>query len=242
MMELLSPDTEEFDQSLRKLPEGTREFFSAMLTRYACKFFDIAKKIPPDHEELILEAGRLSPSSFGLEPWLFVSAREKSVLDRLFDACFSQENVRTASFVSVILVRTAKHYHPESEFVRRRSGRFPGGYPVFVDDYRGYWEFISSNNRTNEWARAQGYIAAANMMNAAASLGIDSCALEGFDERKVLDILKADPADWLISLVIPFGYRGEKPTDKIREPLADVIAEAGPNGLTGSGDIFPPMG
>ena len=40
--------------------------------RHACKLFDESKKINHTDLEAILEAGRLSPSSFGMEPWHFV--------------------------------------------------------------------------------------------------------------------------------------------------------------------------
>ncbi|WP_440994413.1 nitroreductase family protein [Cysteiniphilum litorale] len=37
--------------------------------RFACKKFDPTRKISANDKAFILEAGRLSPSSFGLEPW-----------------------------------------------------------------------------------------------------------------------------------------------------------------------------
>ena len=40
--------------------------------RYACKEFDPKKKIPKKDFDVLLETARLSPSSFGLEPWRFL--------------------------------------------------------------------------------------------------------------------------------------------------------------------------
>lgn len=40
--------------------------------RYACKEFDPIKKISEEDFHIILEGGRLSPSSFGFEPWEFL--------------------------------------------------------------------------------------------------------------------------------------------------------------------------
>lgn len=143
--------------------------------------------------------------------------------DRLFEACFSQENIRTASFVLTIAVRTARHYAPDSAFVRQRAKRFPGGLDAFLEEYKGYWEFLEDEGRFEPWARAQGYIACANMMNLAAASGVDSCAIEGFKEDEVRSILHLDPEDWRISLLIPFGYKGEPFRPKIREPLASLV-------------------
>ncbi|DAB41276.1 MAG TPA: hypothetical protein CFH81_02995 [Sulfurovum sp. UBA12169] len=44
------------------------DFSRAIDFRHACKIFDKHKKIPQDQMRYILEAGRKSPSSFGMEP------------------------------------------------------------------------------------------------------------------------------------------------------------------------------
>jgi nitroreductase len=204
---------------------GSLAVLSAMERRYACKRFDPAKKITPQDLNLILEAGRLSPSSFGLEPWHFYVSREEAKRNRLYEACFSQENIRTCSDLITIAVRTAPAYHPESDFVRSRAERFPGGYPVFIEEYRGYWEFLKQSGTIEAWARSQGYIAAANMMTMAASLGIDSCAIEGYKEEQVLAILELPRRDWRISLMLPLGYRDEPIREKIRMPKEFIITE-----------------
>lgn len=40
--------------------------------RHACKSYDASKKISAENFDFILESARLSPSSFGLEPWRFL--------------------------------------------------------------------------------------------------------------------------------------------------------------------------
>jgi nitroreductase len=204
---------------------------AAMKNRYACKRFDPACAVDMDSRRSILEAGRLSPSSFGLEPWLFVVADSHPLKDALYDACFMQENIRTASFVVTIAVRSPRHYACDAEFVGQRAERFPGGLPAFLDEYRGHWEYLDSNGLTGHWARAQGYIACANMMTVAAALGVDSCAIEGHKEDEVRKVLGLDGADWLVSLLIPFGYRDEDVREKIREPYESVVYDLGETGL-----------
>ena len=48
------------------------DFTHAMDFRHACKIFDETKKISDDEIHYILEAGRKSPSSFGMEAWKFL--------------------------------------------------------------------------------------------------------------------------------------------------------------------------
>ena len=47
-------------------------FTKAMNFRHACKVFDDTKKISDEDMKFILEAGRKSPSSFGMEGWKFL--------------------------------------------------------------------------------------------------------------------------------------------------------------------------
>lgn len=206
------------------LPAQARAFLATMQERWACKLYD-GRALAPEEETFILECGRLSPSSFGLEPWRLVANRPGGqVRQALFDACFAQEGVRTAGLVVSILVRTAEAYDPDGPLVLQRSSRFPGGHPVFRADFIGYYEYLKSEGRLEEWARAQAYIACANMMTGAKAAGIDSCAIEGYKEGEVLAALGAEPRAWRVGLVVAFGHPAEPVREKIREGL-EAISE-----------------
>ena len=49
-----------------------KQVLEAMRFRHACKEFDAQRKISQEDFNVICEAARLSPSSFGLEPWKFL--------------------------------------------------------------------------------------------------------------------------------------------------------------------------
>jgi len=55
-----------------------KSFNEAMDFRHACKVFDENKKISERDIIDILEAGRKSPSSFGMEPWKFLVIKSNS--------------------------------------------------------------------------------------------------------------------------------------------------------------------
>jgi len=202
--------------------EKADSFLAVMKRRYACKRFK--KDWPPRDDVLryVLECGRLSPSSFGLEPWHFVLVASAEKIARLGDACFSQEPVFTSSFSVAILVRKEDHYHLDAEFIHSRAERFPGGYGAFADDYRGYHDFLENTGRTKDWARSQAYIACANMMTGAAAIGLDSCPIEGFDEARVLEVVGKNSRDWAVGLVVCFGARDEEIRPKIREDIGSL--------------------
>ncbi|GAA7411951.1 hypothetical protein ckin10_06450 [Helicobacter pylori] len=71
-----------------------------------------------------------------------------------------------------------------------------------------------------DWASKQTYIQMANMMMAAAMLGIDSCPIEGYDQEKVEAYLKEkgylDTAEFGVSVMASFGYRNQEITPKTR--------------------------
>ena len=56
-----------------------QEILSAFQFRHACKEFDTNKIIPKDDFDFILETARLSPSSFGFEPWHFVGGTRQKL-------------------------------------------------------------------------------------------------------------------------------------------------------------------
>ena len=200
----------------------TNHFIEMMHTRFACKKFK-STHLSKESIETILEAGRLSPTSFGFEGWAFHAVQNKTLRENLTSACFDQESVLTAPLSIVICAVTEDSYEPRGEFVRQRGMRFPGTIEEFVSDYAGYHQFLKESGRLNAWSKSQCYIAAANMMNIAVLLGIQSCAIEGFDEHKVAHILNIDTTNWQVALVIPFGYPDEEVRRKIREPLERIV-------------------
>ncbi|MNV94018.1 putative NAD(P)H nitroreductase YfkO [compost metagenome] len=65
-------------------------------------------------------------------------------------------------------------------------------------------------------------------MSAASQIGIDSCAIEGFDRQKVENILQdlniVDSNHFGISCMVAFGYRDHNPEfPKTRNSLEDIV-------------------
>lgn len=197
-------------------------FLEAMQSRFACKRYS-DKVIAEEDLLAILEYGRLTPTSFGLELWSFHVVENPTLRKALYNACFEQESVLTAPLSIVTLSRTASYLDPDGVSVKERGVRFPGSLSDFVEDYRPYHAILREQGRLESWSRSQGYLAVANMMTGAAARGIQSCAIEGFDEALVLAILGVERKDWTVSMVIPFGYPAEPPRPKIRASLEELV-------------------
>ncbi len=197
-------------------------FLEAMQSRFACKLY-LDTKISEDELFAILEYGRLTPTSFGLEMWSFHVVENHALRERLYHACFDQASVLSAPLSIITLSRKPSFLDPDGLLVRERGIRFPGLLSDFIEDYRPYYEFLQKEGRLESWSRSQGYLAVANMMTGAAALGIQSCAIEGFDEDLVLALLGLDREGWTVSMVTPFGYPAEPARPKIRASLAELV-------------------
>ena len=58
---------------------SAQDILNAYNYRYATKKFDPNKKVSDADFNTILETGRLSPSSFGFEPWKFVIIENRAL-------------------------------------------------------------------------------------------------------------------------------------------------------------------
>ncbi len=189
--------------------------------RYACHLFQGDRPIQPDDLDFILEAGRLSPSSFGLEPWKFVVLRSPRHKHALQGACFNQPQVGTAGALVVILAKLAD-LAPDSDYARQLLAReYPGDQlDLAMSNYRGF----HGATDVRAWSVTQCHIAAANMMTAATAVGLDSCAIGGFNPAEVKALLDIDPERYEVALILALGYCAEEPPEeKLRLPLSELV-------------------
>lgn len=197
-----------------------QELLATFHRRHACHLFQADRELPRADLEYILEAGRLSPSSFGLEQWKFLVLTQPELKRRLQAVCYDQPQVGSASVVVVILARIAE-LAPDSEHVRRLLARdYPGEqFEAALANYRNFHAVTD----VRSWSVTQCHIAAANMMTAAAAIGVDSCAIGGFEPRAARELLGIAAGQYEIALIMPLGYCAEAGGEKHRLPLAELV-------------------
>jgi len=203
-------------------------FLESMKFRHACKVFDESKKISAGEFDFILEAGRLSPSSTGLEQWDFLVVQNKELREKIKAVSWNQVQITSCSHLLVVLANVAE-VKSVGEYVEkmidRRGDKAPemiAARKKFYGDFLG-GRFHGDDELVYHWSSKQCYIAAANMMTAAASLGIDSCPIEGFDEAALNEILGLDDSEQRVAIVVPFGYRLNPQPEKYRREISDVV-------------------
>jgi nitroreductase/dihydropteridine reductase len=74
--------------------------------RYATKLFDTNKKVTDENLEKIVEAIRLTPTSFGLQPYHFYVVSNQEIKDKIQAVAWNQPQVGTASHIIVFAART----------------------------------------------------------------------------------------------------------------------------------------
>ena len=213
------------------------KFIEAMQFRHACKEFDGTKKITDGDFNTILEMGRLSPSSFGYEPWKFVVVQNETLREKLKEFTWgAQGQLPTASHFVIILARKKNSMIYGSDYINSMM-KLKGLPEDVVALYKQFYEkfqkedfnLLESDRALFDWACKQTYIAMGNMMSGAATMGIDSCPIEGFDAKSanefIVNELGIDGEEFGVSVMTAFGYRKENPSrEKSRQELEAVTA------------------
>ena len=202
------------------------DFLKMMDFRHACKIFDANKKISDEDMHYILEVGRKSPSSFGMEAWKFLVITNDELREKLKPFCWNQAQITTCSHLVVVLagVETLK---VESGVVRSqlmRRSMPKDKLDSFVQLYASHLsDVLNDDDKIYQWSARQTYIAAANMMSAAANIQIDSCPIEGFEKKNVEKVLALDTSKFQVAMMLPFGFRINEQSKQLRLDFQSVV-------------------
>ena len=82
-----------------------QNFLDKLVWRYATKKFDPTKRLSADQINLIEESLRLSPSSYGVQPWKFYRVENQEMRTKIKDAAYGQSQVTDASHLFVLASR-----------------------------------------------------------------------------------------------------------------------------------------
>ena len=197
------------------------ELTDSLYFRHACKLFDQDERILSEDLEFILEAGRLSPSSFGMEPWNFIVVQSQELKEKIRPACWDQPQITTSSEQQIINAKL--HAPAQKEYYEKMFSRRDMPQEMLEKYLSVYQQFIGSLHSVYGWSARQCYIAAANIMSYAAMIGVDSCPIEGFEKERLEEILELNTTKEQVALVIALGYRANKQSEKLRLPFDEVV-------------------
>ncbi len=205
------------------------QLISRLQWRYATKEFDSQRKIPTDDWEKIEKSLVLTPSSFGLQPWKFITVTDQATKESLLEHSWHQRQVTDCSHMVVLCAKdTMDPADIEAWLDRLCTVR-----NVSRDTLEGYAGMMTgffsnmSPEQTSAWAKNQVYIALGQLMTAAAVIGVDACPMEGIVPAEYDRLLGLDGSGFSTSVGCAMGYRsaGDKYADlpKVRYSSSQVI-------------------
>ena len=205
------------------------EILKALEWRYATKQFDTEKTVSEKEFDEILKVLNLSPSSFGLQPWKFIVVSDKTLRKRLREAAWNQPQVTDASHLIVLCARTDLNEACIKEYI----GSVAKTRNVSRENLKGYEDMILgfrkalTEEQTLAWSKNQVYIALGFLLEACALKRIDACPMEGFDPKKVDEILGLKEQNLTSAVLCAIGYRSRKDSyageKKVRFEIKRVI-------------------
>lgn len=211
------------------------DILAAYNWRHACKEFDSSRQIKPEDFEFLLEIIRLSPSSFGLQPYEVFVLRNEKLLAALHPQMWgAQKSLLTAS--EILLFATKKDITVENDYFKHivvEVQQTPAELREMRRDLINNHQLneigmLQDRRYLDEWASKQAYIALGNLMSAAAEIGIDSCPIEGFLKAEITQILTEyqvlDNELYQPAVFCALGYRLTAPArEKTRKLLAELV-------------------
>lgn len=194
------------------------ELFDAIYQRRAVKAFDPAHQISEADERKLLEAAIQSPTSFNIQHWRFVVARDPALRKEIRALGNDQAQMTDASLL-VIMTADTKAW-------QKNPSRYWAQAPKEVADLLVGW--MGPFHEGREWLQrdeAQRSIGMAmqTLMLAAKGMGLDSCPMIGFDIEGVAKLINL-PADHVMGPMVAIGKGIKAPWAKPGQlPLSEVL-------------------
>ncbi len=211
------------------MPATAEDVLAALNWRYAVKKFDATKKIPAETWALLEESLRLSPSSYGLQPWKFFVVSTPGIREQLLPHSWGQKQVVDASHLVVLAVKTPV-IPADGEKLIEYTAQVRGMPAAALDTYKGM--VVGSLSRTpaaelDVWMSRQIFIALGVLLTTAAMLHVDACPMEGFVPEKYDEILGLTAKGYASRVVATLGYRAADDAyasfAKVRYPKDEII-------------------
>jgi len=204
------------------------EYIKKLEWRYAVKKFDQSKKLSDEELSLILEAGRLAPSSRGLQAWKIIVVKNPEIRAQLY-ASAKQPQLIDASDLLVLCIKN----DVEDEFVGYYMNAIAHERGVGVetlDEFRtsimGGLHALSENEK-REWLIRQVYIMLGFILSACAENGIDACPMEGFNSKEFDELLGLSSRGVSSCVLCAVGFRSKDDSfsrlKKVRFPKSEII-------------------
>ncbi len=187
-------------------------YIESLKWRYATKKFDSNQTISEKDLELLLEATRLSASSFGLQPYHVFVVKDQEVRSQLKSVSWGQSQITDASHLMVFANKKSFGAELIDNYLKEVSETRE----IPMEGLQGYGDFMKSklvplpDAQKENWTAKQTYLAVGNLLSAAGALEIDTCPIEGFEPERYDALLGLSEKGLTAAVVVALGYRSEE--------------------------------
>ena len=168
----------------------------AINSRRSIKSFDKNHKMTQQEITQLLELAILSPTSYNIQNWRFVTITDQSIKDKLTELSHGQQHVSEASLV-IILCADLNSWDRNPERYWKNIPEEPRN--AWVNSLRNSYDGKPDLQR-DEAMRSCG-MAAQTIMLAARDMGYETCPMKGFDYDEVGETIHL-PYDHVISMMV----------------------------------------
>lgn len=201
---------------------------NALNWRYAVREFS-SETIAPQQLQQLLDATRLSASSYGLQPYHLLVIQSPVIKEKLIEFSLGQDKVANCSQLIVF----AAHTNIGVAMVDRYIKQFSKTRAVEISQLLNMQEHyqaalaVMDKNQQQEWAHQQAYIALGNFLTCAALMQIDTCPITGIEFDGYDRVLGLREKNLTTTAVCPIGIRHPQDASarekKVRFDAQDMV-------------------
>ena len=177
--------------------------------RYATKRMN-GTKVPQEKLDNILEAIRLAPTSFGLQPFKVIVVEDPALREKIFNEACHQPQIKEASQVLVFAANkkvTAAQVDNYMNLIAATRGIPVESLAGFRVAFDGIVAGTAEQNFI--WTARQAYIAFGVGIVAATNEDVDATPMEGFNPDALDKILGLPEQNLGSTTILTLGYRDE---------------------------------
>jgi nitroreductase len=200
----------------------------ALKWRYAVRRFS-AEKLEERTVQELLEATRLSATSYGLQPYRMVVIDDIETRKRLLPYAMGQDKVAQCSHLVILAVQADVGDEMVDRYIESvtESRRVP---PEKLNGLAAHMKEVFAGMdaaQKREWAHQQAYIALGTLLTSAALMKIDSCPMTGFEHGGFDHVLGLAEIGLESSVICALGVRHPEDENaslpKVRYEQSDMV-------------------
>lgn len=193
------------------------EFSELVQQRRSIKSYQPGREISDAELKELMQEVVLSPSSFNLQHWTFITVRDTALREKIQESAWGQEQVGTSSIFLVICGKLNAHEDAPEIYQSVDQGIQDKVLPLIKSFYDG------KDQLQRDEAIRSASLAAMTLMLAAQNRGWATVPMIGFDPDAVSKLVNLKP-NYIPVMMMAVGFQKEEPRPRdYRRPIEEVV-------------------